>query len=145
MSFNLLKITFLIGTLILLTFFQKISNQNDGNSEIYTKSVKPPRNYLNITKAQVISEIEDYISSASVANKSRYFFFMKTHKTASSTIQNIMLRYADFYKLDLAIPTFKHDPARFNYPLYSNLINQKIKPDDIFDGKPSRNNNTTIK
>ena len=87
------------------------------------------------TKVKVISELDAFITNAKNNVSSRYFFFLKTHKTASSTIQNVMLRYADFHKLNLAIPTFPSDPARFHYPMRAYLENQSIQPEDVYPRK----------
>lgn len=94
--------------------------------------VHPPP---NLTKVKVISEIDAFITNAKQTKSSRYFFFLKTHKTASSTIQNLMLRYADFHRLNLVIPTFPNDPARFHYPLRAYLENQSIQPKDVYPRK----------
>ena len=40
--------------------------------------------------------------------------FLKTHKTASSTVQNILFRYGDKNGLNFALP--KNNGARFSYP-----------------------------
>ncbi|XP_073485159.1 galactose-3-O-sulfotransferase 2-like [Aquarana catesbeiana] len=42
----------------------------------------------------------------------RNIFFLKTHKTASSTIMNILLRYGEFNNLNFALP------VRFTYYFY---------------------------
>ncbi|KAM4040919.1 galactose-3-O-sulfotransferase 2-like isoform 2-T3 [Anomaloglossus baeobatrachus] len=41
-------------------------------------------------------------------------FFLKTHKTASSSIMNILFRYGEFHNLTFAFPT-GHD-SRYSYP-----------------------------
>uniref|UniRef100_H2YT14 Sulfotransferase n=1 Tax=Ciona savignyi TaxID=51511 RepID=H2YT14_CIOSA len=41
-------------------------------------------------------------------------FFMKTHKTAGTTVQNVLLRYANTHELVVGLPATA-DP-RFNYP-----------------------------
>ncbi|KAG9494489.1 hypothetical protein GDO78_002026 [Eleutherodactylus coqui] len=42
-------------------------------------------------------------------------FFLKIHKTGSSTIMNILFRYGDFHNLLFAFPTETH---QFKYPAY---------------------------
>ncbi|XP_075125689.1 galactose-3-O-sulfotransferase 2-like [Leptodactylus fuscus] len=42
-------------------------------------------------------------------------FFLKTHKTASSTIVNILFRYGEFHNLKFAFPVIKY---HFDYPSY---------------------------
>ncbi|KAE8604813.1 hypothetical protein XENTR_v10014838 [Xenopus tropicalis] len=43
-------------------------------------------------------------------------FFLKTHKTASSTIMNILLRYGEFHNLTFALPLYNN--SQFLYPKY---------------------------
>lgn len=45
----------------------------------------------------------------------KHIFFLKTHKTASSTIQNILYRYGDTNNLTFAMP---RSGNRFMYPFY---------------------------
>ena len=48
--------------------------------------------------------------------------FMKTHKTGSSTIQNILLRYAEMYELNIMLP---NKGNRLNY--YKNGLHQPFQ------------------
>ena len=52
----------------------------------------------------------------------RKVIFLKTHKTASSTLQNVFFRFGDKYGLNFALP--KSNGAKFNYP-------KPIKPEFI--------------
>ena len=52
----------------------------------------------------------------------RKVVFLKTHKTASSTLQNVFFRFGDKYGLNFALP--KGNGAKFNYP-------KPIKPEFI--------------
>ena len=55
-------------------------------------------------------------------------FFLKTHKTASSTIQNILFRYGDKYDLKFALPKIGN---RFGYPQYVNR--RHVRQEDKFN------------
>ncbi|OCT81118.1 galactose-3-O-sulfotransferase 2 [Xenopus laevis] len=46
----------------------------------------------------------------------RHIFFLKTHKTGSSTIMNILFRFGDLRNLSFAHPT--NGNSQFNYPSY---------------------------
>ncbi|XP_018415854.1 PREDICTED: galactose-3-O-sulfotransferase 2-like [Nanorana parkeri] len=47
-----------------------------------------------------------------------HILFLKTHKTGSSTIMNILFRFGESHNLTFALPTY--DAAQFFYPLYFN-------------------------
>ena len=55
-------------------------------------------------------------------------FFVKTHKTASSTIQNILYRYGYKNDLNFAMPKYGN---RFNYPTYIGIRN--IRPMESYN------------
>ncbi|XP_004206974.2 galactose-3-O-sulfotransferase 3 isoform X1 [Hydra vulgaris] len=66
------------------------------NTVIRKNFTTPPQNVANISK-----------------NAQRSVIFLKTHKTGSSTITNIMQRYSKSNKLNVALPKCEH---RFCYP-----------------------------
>merc|ERR1711892_69444 len=59
--------------------------------------------------------------------------FLKTHKTASSTVQNTFFRYGDKHGLNFALP--KNNGARFSYPnrLQAGLIKSLESENDEID------------
>lgn len=82
-------------------------------------TVAGPYNYTNATSGH---HHKSELSRRRVTS----VFFMKTHKTASSAVQNILLRQALIS--DLSIPIGKYDWARLCYPhLYSHLCPQNTK------------------
>ncbi|XP_053316106.1 galactose-3-O-sulfotransferase 4-like [Spea bombifrons] len=62
----------------------------------------------------------DYISedaeSSSLCKPKSHIFFLKTHKTASSTIMNILFRFGETRNLTFAFPS--NNMAQFYYPGY---------------------------
>ncbi|XP_069583992.1 galactose-3-O-sulfotransferase 2-like isoform X2 [Ranitomeya imitator] len=67
-------------------------------------------------------------------------FFLKTHKTASSSIMNILFRYGEFHNLTFAFPT---NQAHYSYPSFfrASYVNgfsektkkvRKVMPDETF-------------
>ncbi|XP_026809716.1 galactosylceramide sulfotransferase-like isoform X2 [Rhopalosiphum maidis] len=62
------------------------------------------------------------LSSATVIEKKR-IFFLKTHKCASSTVQNILMRFGHMENLDFLLPTMNNyigNPMHFNTSMISN-------------------------
>ncbi|CAH1798028.1 unnamed protein product [Owenia fusiformis] len=65
--------------------------------------------------------------------KDRPIFFLKTHKTGSSTIQNILMRYADRHNLNLALPS--RPPYQFKYwhPFRKSSVIPLVSPIETYD------------
>ncbi|XP_018117844.2 galactose-3-O-sulfotransferase 2 isoform X2 [Xenopus laevis] len=76
------------------------------------------------------SENKDRGSSSCRAHTN--IFFLKTHKTASSTIMNILFRYGEFHNLTFALPSKTN--SQFFYPKYFTAA--------FVDGFSAHNNNT---
>ena len=57
--------------------------------------------------------------------------FIKTHKTASSTVQNILFRYGSTHDLTFALPA--NNGNRFSYPAFfkASMVKQLDKPFNI--------------
>ncbi|KAG9328630.1 hypothetical protein JZ751_012692, partial [Albula glossodonta] len=67
----------------------------------------------------------DFLTAAPCSPK-RHVMFLKTHKTGSTTVQNMMLRHTDEAKLKLAVPVkkvLKHKDT-FYFSIIRNTVNQ---------------------
>ncbi|XP_064841309.1 galactose-3-O-sulfotransferase 2-like [Oncorhynchus masou masou] len=69
----------------------------------------------NSVVAGVINEVKSEVASATCRPKN-HIVFLKTHKTASSTILNILYRYGDSRNLTFALPLNKH--SQLFYPFF---------------------------
>ncbi|KAG8445520.1 hypothetical protein GDO86_010330, partial [Hymenochirus boettgeri] len=59
---------------------------------------------------------EDWETGTSFCKPYSDIFFLKTHKTGSSTIMNILFRYGEFHNLTFALPSY--NSMQFFYPNY---------------------------
>ncbi|CAI6344555.1 unnamed protein product [Macrosiphum euphorbiae] len=72
--------------------------------------------------------------SATVTEKKR-IFFMKTHKCASSTVQNILMRFGHMENLDFLLPDMNNyigNPIHFNISMISNNYSTEDRKFDMF-------------
>ncbi|CAL9694976.1 unnamed protein product [Knipowitschia caucasica] len=72
---------------------------------------------------------EEQTCSVQFSNKSRpkhtNIVFLKTHKTASSTMQNILFRFAERHNLTVALP--KNGDSQFAYPNFFNVKSVQLE------------------
>ncbi|XP_048850661.1 galactose-3-O-sulfotransferase 3-like [Brienomyrus brachyistius] len=68
-----------------------------------------------IKSSKMASNITCSLSSAAAKTKHMSIAFLKTHKTASSTMQNILFRFAEHHNLTVALPQSPCD-HQFCYP-----------------------------
>ena len=73
-----------------------------------------PFDILTASPELLETEITKFIKTRKLIDPPPHFFFLKTHKTASSTVQNILLRYGDYHDLKFAVPM--GGLHRFAYP-----------------------------
>ena len=77
------------------------------NEQHYTP--KPQTEYLFVTEAS-----DPTTQSETTCTPKNHIFFLKTHKTGSSTILNILYRYGDSRNLTFALPVYRG--AQLGYP-----------------------------
>ncbi|XP_078000004.1 galactose-3-O-sulfotransferase 2-like [Glandiceps talaboti] len=113
----------LVGTIVVVIYILYVStpmvmNRMDSNSKVPSVEDLDPmeiRDFLTMP----MSEVTTVIPNTSKANcqSKKNLFLLKTHKSGSSTLQNILLRYADKHNLTLVLPKTTHQlgyPNRFN-------------------------------
>ncbi|XP_078000002.1 galactosylceramide sulfotransferase-like [Glandiceps talaboti] len=113
----------LVGTIVVVIYMLYVStpmvmNRMDSNSKAPSVEDLDPmeiRDFLTMP----MSEVTTVIPNTSKANcqSKKNLFLLKTHKSGSSTLQNILLRYADKHNLTLVLPKTTHQlgyPNRFN-------------------------------
>ncbi|XP_025195365.1 galactosylceramide sulfotransferase-like [Melanaphis sacchari] len=75
--------------------------------------------------------IESNSPQPATATEKKRIFFLKTHKCASSTVQNILMRFGHMENLDILLPTMNNyigNPMHFN----TSMVNNKYS---TVDGK----------
>ncbi|KAG9330575.1 hypothetical protein JZ751_023832 [Albula glossodonta] len=72
----------------------------------------------------------DFLTAAPCSPK-RHVMFLKTHKTGSTTVQNMMLRHTDEAKLKLAVPDFLNNTSKYHNARH--LRNSRVKNPTWFD------------
>ena len=85
-------------------FIEKVIGQDKIHSKVLVNKI--------LNETAVASEISKHLSSAN-KDAANTVVFLKTHKTGSSTMQNILLRYGILHNLSIALPVFK---ASFLWP-----------------------------
>ncbi|KAM9316427.1 galactose-3-O-sulfotransferase 2-like [Gastrophryne carolinensis] len=109
----------LLGLLfIVLQFFVIIYNWSENHSIKFAISYSSWLKDLELTEdtpGELIKSIQQQYNNHSCKPLTN-IFFLKTHKTASSSIINILFRYGDYHNLTFALP-FKND-HQFLYPNY---------------------------
>lgn len=104
-SIRYLKLLFTIfiftGIICMLAILQ---NQNTSECDIAQKPTK------SSSKVNVIKKKS--------CKPHKHIFFMKTHKTASSTIMNMLFRFGESNNLTFALPAY--NASQFFYPFYFN-------------------------
>uniref|UniRef100_A0A8C1WJN3 Galactose-3-O-sulfotransferase 2 n=1 Tax=Cyprinus carpio TaxID=7962 RepID=A0A8C1WJN3_CYPCA len=73
---------------------------------------KPPHSYNNNDKYTVKSQADNTVT----CQPKNHIVFLKTHKTASSTILNILYRYGESHNLTFALPLNMH--SQLFYPAF---------------------------
>ncbi|KAJ7990551.1 hypothetical protein DPEC_G00301520 [Dallia pectoralis] len=82
-----------------------------------TSSLRARSTYRNNVKsltAGLISDVEPVVASTTCQPKN-HVVFLKTHKTGSSTILNILYRYGDSRNLSFALPLNRHSQLFYPY------------------------------
>ncbi|CAB1348149.1 unnamed protein product, partial [Coregonus sp. 'balchen'] len=81
----------------------------------------------------VISDLNPEVATATCRPKN-HIVFLKTHKTASSTILNILYRYGDSRNLTFALPLNKHSQLFYPFFFASHFVEgvRKVMPKDTF-------------
>ncbi|KAM5165102.1 uncharacterized protein ACMZJ9_007526 [Mantella aurantiaca] len=97
----LFTICIITGFIYMLTMLQNL------NTSVCDIAQKPTMGSSNI----------DVITKKS-CKPHTHIFFMKTHKTASSTIMNILFRFGESNNLSFALPSY--NASQFFYPFYFN-------------------------
>ena len=96
-------------------------------------SISVPKSPIK-SYGSLIYQILKHIKSQTKLNPLPHIFFLKTHKTASSTVQNLLLRYADYNNLKIAEPNTEATPMWkrfiFDYSM-TNDENSYITPSGI--------------
>ncbi|XP_009290178.1 galactose-3-O-sulfotransferase 2 isoform X2 [Danio rerio] len=83
---------------------------NQPQKPVFTK--KPPRSDDSTDKPAVKSRADNSVT----CQPKNHIVFLKTHKTASSTILNILYRYGDSHNLTFALPLNMH--SQLFYPAF---------------------------
>ncbi|XP_072266201.1 galactose-3-O-sulfotransferase 2-like [Pyxicephalus adspersus] len=104
-----LKYLRLLFTILIFTGLICIlaKQQNQQNKSVCVIAQKPTKSPSDV----------DLIKEKS-CKPHKHIFFLKTHKTASSTIMNILFRFGESNNLTFALPSY--NATQFFYPLYFN-------------------------
>ncbi|KAK5869097.1 hypothetical protein PBY51_010056 [Eleginops maclovinus] len=82
--------------------------------DIFTPDTHNPSSFL---KAHI-----DSVSTKATCHPKSHIVFLKTHKTASSTILNILYRYGESRNLTFALPLNKHSQLFYPFLFASNFV-----------------------
>ncbi|XP_078000003.1 galactosylceramide sulfotransferase-like [Glandiceps talaboti] len=113
----------LVGTIVVVIYMLYVStpmvmNRMDSNSKapsVEDLDRMDIRHFLTMPMSEVTTVIPN--TSKTTCQSKKNLFLLKTHKSGSSTLQNILLRYADKHNLTLVLPKTTHQlgyPNRFN-------------------------------
>lgn len=77
-------------------------------------------NTLSPTKS--LKTLNNFVHTDTTCQPRSHIFFLKTHKTASSTILNILYRYGESRNLTFALPLNKHSQLFYPYFFASHFV-----------------------
>ncbi|CAH1793405.1 unnamed protein product [Owenia fusiformis] len=121
---------------------KKLSENGKNTQELLMKNKTIP--IKNDTKGKAQKQKRDVSIAANglsknakntqvVIKKTRPIFFLKTHKTGSSTIQNILMRYADKHNLTLALPSKGRYLFKYWHPFKNDSVMPLVSPNGTYD------------
>lgn len=85
--------------------------------------VSTHKRLMNTPTPSSVSETHiNSVLTKATCNPKFHIVFLKTHKTASSTILNILYRYGESRKLTFALPLNKHSQLFYPFPFTSNFV-----------------------
>lgn len=85
-----------------------------------TKHSAAGTNTLSPTKS--LKTLNNFAHTDTTCQPRSHIFFLKTHKTASSTILNILYRYGESRNLTFALPLNKHSQLFYPYYFASHFV-----------------------
>ncbi|XP_028321349.1 galactose-3-O-sulfotransferase 4-like [Gouania willdenowi] len=102
----------------------RIGSQNSSETSVTdTDQDAEPKEVLYVGPMRTLEEIFNLSEERKKKKRDTYvckpkshIVFLKTHKTGSSTIQNLLYRYGDSKKLTFALP--RNNGHRFSYPMH---------------------------
>jgi len=98
----------LVSMTLMLIYIESVSLHSDNSHKPTSKAQETKKSHPSPRPLPVILNEKDK------CEKANQIVFVKTHKTASSTVQNILLRFADTNNLSVGLPA--NSGSRFFYP-----------------------------